>query len=101
MPKIAVAQIEVFDELNKNVEKVLLECAKEIKNISSKKLAFVRLNNFGDSSLDFQLFFWTRKTFEVENLKSELRFLIIKKFESGNILFRLSAFNLFILGDFP
>lgn len=67
------------------VKKVLLECVEEIKEISFKRKPFVRLNNFGDSSLDFQLFFWTKKTFEVENVKSEVRFLIVKKFRENKI----------------
>lgn len=47
--------------------------------------AFVRFNDFGNSSLDFQLYFWTTKSFRVENLKSDLRFAIDKEFRRENI----------------
>lgn len=67
------------------VEQVLLDCAKSNKDISNTPAPFVRFDNFGNSSLDFQLFFFTRKSFRVENIKSELRFLIDDKFRENNI----------------
>jgi len=67
------------------VKKVLLECAANHKDISKSPNPFVRFYNFGDSSLDFQLFFWTEKSFEVENIKSDLRFDIDKKFRGNKI----------------
>ena len=34
---------------------------------------FVRFTNFGESSLEFEMIFWSRNTFYIENLKSDLR----------------------------
>lgn len=45
----------------------------------------VRLINFGNSSLDFQLLFWTSEIFSVEQIKSELRYKIFKAFHENNI----------------
>ncbi len=67
------------------VEKVLLDCAHEVETISKVQLPFVRFNNFGDSSLDFQLIFYTEDSFRVENTKSALRFKIEDKFRTHNI----------------
>lgn len=67
------------------VEKVLLECAKGNSEISIEPKPFVRFDNFGNSSLDFQLFFWSRKTFRIENLKSDLRFNIDEQFRKNDI----------------
>lgn len=67
------------------VKKVLLQCAMQNKAVTSKPKPFVRFLNFGDSSLDFQLYFWTAQTFEVENLKSELRFAINDEFTNNDI----------------
>ena len=67
------------------VKNVLLECAIKHKDITKKPEPFVRFNNFGDSSLDFQLFFWTRKAFRVENIKSDLRFMIDMEFRKNKI----------------
>lgn len=69
----------------KLVEKTLLSCAARHKEISSKPAPFVRFQNFGDSSLDFQIFFWSAETFEVENLKSDLRFSINQEFINHGI----------------
>jgi small-conductance mechanosensitive channel len=68
------------------VKNVLLECAKQHKDITNKPQPFVRFNDFGDSSLDFQLFFWTRKAFRVENIKSDLRFQIDIEFRKNDII---------------
>ncbi len=67
------------------VKSVLLECAADHKQISAKPKPFVRFQNFGDSSLDFSLYFWTGNTFEVENIKSDIRFTIEEKFRTNNI----------------
>lgn len=69
----------------KLVEKVLLDCAKAYKDIASDPTPFVRFNDFGESSLDFQLFFWTHNSFWVENIKSDLRFAIDKAFREHKI----------------
>ena len=67
------------------VKKVLLECAKEHQEASDYPAPFVRFYDFGNSSLDFQLFFWTDNAFRVENIKSDLRFAIDRKFRENNI----------------
>lgn len=67
------------------VERVLLASADGHPEISNLPKPFVRFSNFGDSSLDFQLFFWSTKTFRIETLKSDLRFKIDELFRSNNI----------------
>ncbi len=69
----------------KLVQKVLLESAASHKDISASPKPFVRFNDFGNSSLDFQIYFWTDKSFEVENTKSDLRFEIDKQFRENKI----------------
>lgn len=46
----------------------------------------VRFADFGDSALIFQLFFWTRHSFIVENIKSDLRFQIYHEFSKADVL---------------
>ena len=67
------------------VEKVLLESTNNHKDISKTPKPFVRFYDFGSSSLDFQVYFWTDKSFEVENIKSDLRFEIDKQFRKNKI----------------
>ena len=67
------------------VKSVLLTCAENHQEILKNRKSFVRFKDFGDSSLDFQLFFWTTKIWQVETIKSDLRFMIDKKFRENNI----------------
>mgnify|MGYP006304607329 CR=1 FL=1 len=67
------------------VESILLECAKEHQEITDYPSPFVRFYDFGNSSLDFQLFFWTNNAFRVENIKSDLRFVIDRKFRDNKV----------------
>lgn len=69
------------------VSKILLECVLEQRGITrgEDKEPFIRFNDFGDSSLDFEVFFWSNDVFRVEQLKSELRFKIFKAFKANGI----------------
>lgn len=67
------------------VKKILEACAYEHEEITDAPEPFVRFNDFGNSSLDFQLFFWTNNAFRVENIKSDLRFAINRKFKENGI----------------
>lgn len=80
------------------VEKVLVECANSHKDVSQTPKAFVRFYDFGSSSLDFQIYFWTDKSFEVENIKSDLRFLIDQKFRENNIQVPFPQRDIHIIG---
>lgn len=65
------------------VKKVILECA----NRHSKVLpnAIVRFVNFGDSSLDFELLFWSHEYQQIEDVRSDIRFMIDNAFRKFNI----------------
>jgi small-conductance mechanosensitive channel len=54
----------------------------EIKDESSIKVRFL---NFGNSSLDFELLFFSKNIFRIENVKSEIRIIINRKFIEKNI----------------
>ena len=67
------------------VTEVLLYCAGEHKIISNEPAPFVRFTDFGESSLNFELYFWSTETFRVENIKSELRYQIFAEFAKNKI----------------
>ncbi|MDX1905878.1 MAG: mechanosensitive ion channel [Bacteroidia bacterium] len=46
---------------------------------------FVWLTNFGESGVDFKLYFWSDRPFEIEGLKSDLRWRITAGFQANNI----------------
>lgn len=67
------------------VKKVLLDCAEKHGEVLDEPEPVVRFTNFGDSSLDFKLLFWTTKIWNVEFIKSDLRFMIDKEFREKGI----------------
>jgi small-conductance mechanosensitive channel len=69
------------------VEKLLIESALEQDEVINDPKPFVFFMDFGNSSLDFRLFFWVEEVFHVEILKSKIRFAIDAKFrESGVVI---------------
>lgn len=67
------------------VVKVLKESAFAHAQVSNKSLIGVRLLDFSGSSLNFQVLFYTENIFEIEKIKSEIRFIINKKFIENHI----------------
>ncbi|MBL4708442.1 MAG: mechanosensitive ion channel [Flavobacteriales bacterium] len=69
----------------KLVEQLLIDVAKEDPSISERIVPFVRFLNFGESSLDFELHFWSEEIWKIEFTKSRMRFEIDQKFRDNNI----------------
>lgn len=67
------------------VSKILLECANKHKSVLTNPKPFVRFENFGDSSLDFSIYFWSNRIFPIENVKSDIRFAINKAFKENKV----------------
>ncbi|WER15116.1 mechanosensitive ion channel family protein [Elizabethkingia miricola] len=67
------------------VMKLMLDAAKEHPEVFQDRPAVACLSNFGDSSLDFSLFFNSRYLFKAEAIKSDLRLSILNKFKENNI----------------
>lgn len=64
---------------------ILKQTAIENDKISKLPLPFVRFNDYADSALIFNLYFWAADVFRVENLKSDLRIKIFEEFKKNNI----------------
>ena len=67
------------------VERLLIESAKEQDEVISDPVPFVLFRDFGNSSLDFRLYFWVEEVFYVELLKSKIRFSIDEKFRANGV----------------
>ncbi|MFH1320047.1 MAG: mechanosensitive ion channel domain-containing protein [Bacteroidota bacterium] len=67
------------------VKNVLLECANENNFVANNPEPRVRFKDFGDSSLDFELLFYSDNMFRIERVKSDIRFMIDKKFRENGI----------------
>lgn len=80
--------VDVGVAYGSDVEKVkhlLIEAAMEHPKIDNHPEPLVLFSNFGDSSLDFSLLFFTDESFRVERIKSDLRFAINQKFINNNV----------------
>lgn len=67
------------------VSKLLIESATENPETSATQKPFVRLENFGDSSLDLRLYFYTSTPYRSSQIKSDIRLAILEKFRKFNI----------------
>ncbi len=67
------------------VLKILEESAFEHPDIFDRELTEARLENFGNSSLDFQVLFYSKNIFRINKEKSDIRRIINKKFIQNNI----------------
>lgn len=67
------------------VKQQLLECASKQSGVLKSPQPFVLFNNFGDSALEFGLYFFVRDSFVDPRIKSELRFAIDKAFREHKI----------------
>ena len=67
------------------VDKILTETALEHSAVNKKKPVEARFVDFGNSSLNFQLLFYSNHTFRIEKIKSEIRKNILQKFSENSI----------------
>ncbi len=67
------------------VIKILEESAFEHPDNTKKELTEARLVNFGNSSLDFQILFYSKNIFSSNRVKSDIRRTINRKFIQNNI----------------
>ncbi|HEY9169864.1 MAG TPA: mechanosensitive ion channel domain-containing protein [Lutibacter sp.] len=67
------------------VMKILKESTMEHTDITDKNLIDIRFCDFGNSSLDFQILFFSENIFRIEKEKSDIRKIINRKFIENNI----------------
>ena len=79
--KIGVA----YGSDTKLVSKLMMNSAESHSLVSKQRKGFVGFKNFGDSALEFELYFWTTEIFRIEIVKSDLRFMIDKAFRENGI----------------
>ncbi len=67
------------------VKQNLLQSAMDVRGVLLSPKPFVRFLNFGDSSLDFGLFFFSMNVTNIEDIKSDLRFKIDQVFRENGV----------------
>ncbi len=78
------------------VKKILMDIAAKHSKVVDYPEPFVRFADFGDSSLRFELHFWTFDVFRVLTTQSDLRFEIDKAFRKNNIQIPFPSRDLWI-----
>ncbi|MDD2514989.1 MAG: mechanosensitive ion channel [Proteiniphilum sp.] len=81
------------------VIKVLRESALDHKDISDKSSVIARFVDFGSSSLDFELLFFSDNVFRIENVKSDIRKIINEKFIEHKISIPFPQVDLHFVSD--
>lgn len=81
------------------VMKTLEESAFEHPDISDRELIEARFVNFGNSSLDFQLLFFSKNIFRISKVKSDIRKIISQKFTEKNITIPFPQMDLHLKSD--
>jgi small-conductance mechanosensitive channel len=78
------------------VIKILEESALEHPDITEKNLIEARLIDFGNSSLDFQVLFFSSNVFRIEKVKSDIRKIINKRFIENGIVIPFPQLDLHV-----
>ncbi|HOO98028.1 MAG TPA: mechanosensitive ion channel [Bacteroidales bacterium] len=78
------------------VIRILEASALEHPEISDKQKIEARLIDFGNSSLDFQLLFFSDNVFRIERIKSDIRKIINRKFDENNIVIPFPQLDLHV-----
>ena len=83
------------------VMKILEESTFEHPDITDRETTEARLINFGNSSLDFQVLFFSQKIFQISRVKSDVRRNISKKFAEHGIAIPFPQMDLHIKPNTP
>lgn len=67
------------------VDKCLTQAAEKHQKVGASDKPFARFRDFGESSVNFELYFWTEDIFRVEQTKSEIRRFIYDLFLENNV----------------
>ena len=67
------------------VRRILLDCSHSHPDVDTSKPAIVRFEDFGNSALIFELYFWAQKTWEIEFIKSDIRYEIDRQFRANKV----------------
>ena len=69
------------------VRKVLIEAASEHPDVLADEQypVIARITEFADSSINFEVLFWSHRIFDIEHTRSDIRFAIRRKFNERGI----------------
>lgn len=95
-------KIKIGVAYGSNVElviNILEKCAKEHLEVIDKELVEARFVDFGNSSLDFELLFFSKTIFRIGKIKSDIRRSINKEFKYQNIIIPFPQMDIHIQSE--
>ncbi len=78
----------------RHVEATLLASVQGHGEVAQNPTPLVRLKDFGDSSVLYELLFWTYSAWRIEHIKSEIRFVIFERFKQEDIEIPFNQYDL-------
>jgi small-conductance mechanosensitive channel len=81
------------------VKKIMIEATESMSDVIQTREPVVFFENFGDSSLDFAVYFYVSDAFTIPRIKSDLRFEIDRKFRENNITIPFPQRDLHVYQD--
>lgn len=76
--------VDYSSDINQ-VMQILKDIVLNQEGVQKEPKPFVRFIEFGASSLDFSVIFWSEEVFKVNNIKSDLRIKIFNAFKENKI----------------
>lgn len=83
----------------KLVQSILTQVVSEHELVSKTHPVKVQFKDFGNSSLDFKVLFWAENAWDVEFLRSEIRFKIDESFRQNNITIPFPQRDIHVYND--
>ena len=83
----------------KLVREILQDIASRHPEVSNTRPVIVRFADFGDSALNFEIFFWAMQTWTIETVKSDLRFEIDRRFREAKVTIPFPQRDMHIKSD--
>jgi small-conductance mechanosensitive channel len=83
------------------VRELLLRVAQAHEKVLDHPAAFVRFVDFGNSSLDFELLFWSQELFRIEDVQSDLRFEIDQAFRENGVTIPFPQRDVWFKNEMP
>lgn len=80
--------IEVNVAYGSDIDKVnecLVKAMQAHKHVSSTPKPYTQFAKFGDSSLEFKMYFWSKNTFLIEQVKSDIRIDVYKRLKEHGL----------------
>ena len=93
--KVSVA----YGSDTKLVKELLYKCALEHSLVEKRKNIIITFDDFGDFALKFRVYFWVRQTWEIFNIKSDIRFMIDQRFREHGVKIPFPQHDLHIISD--